>query len=199
MTRRGFFAYAAGLPLGLLAACRAGGRRVQGGTTPPSGSVDSACPAPRAARGSGRALSPLERATLDAACVRLIPSDADAGAREAGVIDYIESQVTRGPLARHGKLLRRGARFLQSAARRQHGEHFARLPPAAQDALLSALQAGRLAGATGAAAFDLLLTLALEGYLGDPIYGGNRNRAGWAAIGFAPPAPSPRCGYEGLS
>ena len=39
---------------------------------------------------SGSALSDHERATIEAAAARIIPSDQDGGAREAGVIDYIE-------------------------------------------------------------------------------------------------------------
>ena len=35
-------------------------------------------------------LSDHERATIEAAAARIVPSDEDAGAREAGVIDYIE-------------------------------------------------------------------------------------------------------------
>ena len=39
---------------------------------------------------SGRVLSDHERATIEAAAARIVPSDEGAGAREAGVIDYIE-------------------------------------------------------------------------------------------------------------
>ena len=39
---------------------------------------------------TGGVLSDHERATIEAAAARIVPSDEDAGAREAGVIDYIE-------------------------------------------------------------------------------------------------------------
>jgi gluconate 2-dehydrogenase gamma chain len=39
---------------------------------------------------TGAVLSDHERATIEAAAARIVPSDEDAGAREAGVIDYIE-------------------------------------------------------------------------------------------------------------
>ncbi|HEX5768817.1 MAG TPA: gluconate 2-dehydrogenase subunit 3 family protein, partial [Burkholderiales bacterium] len=32
--------------------------------------------------------------------------------------------------------------------------------------------------------FELLLALTMEGYLGDPVYGGNRGMAVWKMIGF---------------
>ena len=39
---------------------------------------------------SDAVLSQHERATIEAAAARIVPSDKDPGAREAGVIDYIE-------------------------------------------------------------------------------------------------------------
>ncbi len=39
---------------------------------------------------TGRVLSDHERATIEAAAARIVPSDQDPGAREAGVLDYIE-------------------------------------------------------------------------------------------------------------
>ena len=39
---------------------------------------------------SDAVLTPHERATLEAAAARIVPTDEDPGAREAGVIDYIE-------------------------------------------------------------------------------------------------------------
>ena len=37
--------------------------------------------------------------------------------------------------------------------------------------------------------FELLVILTLEGLLGDPSYGGNKNRAGWALVGFGTSEP----------
>lgn len=45
-------------------------------------------------RARGRVFSPVERATLEAMAARIVPADADAGAREAGVVDYIERLLT---------------------------------------------------------------------------------------------------------
>jgi len=44
-------------------------------------------------------LSADQRAILDAATARLFPSDTTAGAREAGVVDYIDGSSTRLPSA----------------------------------------------------------------------------------------------------
>ena len=43
----------------------------------------------------------------------------------------------------------------------------------------------------------VLTSLTLEGFLGDPIYGGNRDGVGWKMIGFTPQQPGPRCPYGG--
>lgn len=45
-------------------------------------------------RARGRVFSPAERATLEAMAARIVPADADAGAGEAGVVDYIERLLT---------------------------------------------------------------------------------------------------------
>jgi len=55
------------------------------------------------------------------------------------------------------------------------GDDFADLPPTDQDA--------RLAAAPDEFR-DLLYTHACESLYGDPVYGGNRDGAGWRAIGF---------------
>ena len=39
--------------------------------------------------------------------------------------------------------------------------------------------------------FDLLLQNTIEGFFSDPLYGGNRDFAGWTLIGF----PGPRYDY----
>jgi gluconate 2-dehydrogenase gamma chain len=70
----------------------------------------------------------------------------------------------------------------------EHAAHggFARLAPADQDAFLKRLEQGEVAldGVDGKAFFTQLLQNTLEGFWSDPIYGGNRDMAGWKLIGF---------------
>lgn len=54
------------------------------------------------------------------------------------------------------------------------GDDFASCPPDEQDARLAATPAFRL----------VLYTHACEGMYGDPVYGGNRDSAGWVSIGY---------------
>ena len=36
------------------------------------------------------------------------------------------------------------------------------------------------------------MVLTLEGFLGDPSYGGNKDQVGWALVGFDTSEPAPR-------
>jgi gluconate 2-dehydrogenase gamma chain len=63
---------------------------------------------------------------------------------------------------------------------------FADLADADKDAVLSGLESGTvdLEGADGKAFFELVLKDVQEGFFADPIYGGNRDMAGWRMIGY---------------
>jgi len=56
----------------------------------------------------------------------------------------------------------------------------------AQDAVLAGLESGefKLDGVDGQAFFEQAIKDIQMGFFADPIYGGNRNKAGWAIIGF---------------
>ena len=62
----------------------------------------------------------------------------------------------------------------------------AQLPDNEKDKLLSGLEKDevRLEGANGRAFFEQLLQNTQEGFFADPVYGGNRNMAGWKMIGY---------------
>jgi gluconate 2-dehydrogenase gamma chain len=63
---------------------------------------------------------------------------------------------------------------------------FADLPPDQQDHLLKQLEDGtlKLAGVDAKTYFKMLLQNTKEGMFSDPIYGGNKDMAGWKMIGF---------------
>lgn len=135
-----------------------------------------------------------EEALLDAVVSRLMPSgDSLPGAKETGVMDYLRNALTE----RHWSLRRdrilEGCQHLQSLAREQYGDAFDALPPKDQDALLRHLENGRVDTDTFAGQQWLhdLLELTLEGFLGDPVHGGNRDELGWSVIGYAPAGPRP--------
>ncbi|MBI2361594.1 MAG: gluconate 2-dehydrogenase subunit 3 family protein [Deltaproteobacteria bacterium] len=129
-----------------------------------------------------------QRATIAAATARIIPTDQDAGALEAGVIEYIERALA-GYAKRSTQLYYDGVLELNRLAReRFRAETFIALAPEEQDEILRSLEkaASRF--------FAVLLEHTMEGFYGDPRHGGNKNRVGWKMIGF--PGPSFPKGYE---
>lgn len=77
-------------------------------------------------------------------------------------------------------------------ARRRHGDVMAALPPEQQDEVMTALEQGKVDlglgqgpnGFDSAAFFTMFLENVKEGLFADPIYGGNRDVAGWKWIGY---------------
>jgi len=152
--------------------------------------------------------------TVTAAFDRLIPADAHGpSASEAGCIEFLDAQLAgeygagaalylRGPLRPDNETQvmgqpqflesprRRyeiGLPALESFAKKTHGASFAALTASQIDDILSGLEAGTVdlgSHIDGQAFFELMLQNVREGYLADPIYGGNRNMAGWKMVGF---------------
>jgi gluconate 2-dehydrogenase gamma chain len=140
---------------------------------------------------------------------RLIPADElGPGALESGVVTFIDRQLetpwakgdhfyAQGPFQagtptqgyQHpdtpAELMRKGlARFAAVVA--QRGTRFQDLPPDQQDQLLSQLEKGEmdLSPVPGPLFFQSLLDITYEGFFSDPLYGGNRDMAGWKLVGF---------------
>lgn len=157
----------------------------------------------RADAGSGAAsavvLNAHEWAILEAACSRILPTDEDPGAAEAGVVGYIDGQLAHPPVSGFRELVQAGLRRLDFVARRAARAPFTRLPAERQDQVIAMLgRAKRLAGRyTGQAFLQILVVLTLEGFFCDPIYGGNRDGVGWKLLGFSPRSPGPRGPYRG--
>lgn len=150
-----------------------------------------------------------EAAFLDAAVARLVPADDRwPGAREAGVTNYIDKQMASAwgggeRLYRSGpwqpgtpsqgyqlpltpaELFRTaiGAINREFAAK---GTTFAELSPGEQDAYLRSIESDdrSLGGVPAKEFFAELWQSTIEGFFGDPVYGGNRDTAAWRMIGF---------------
>jgi gluconate 2-dehydrogenase gamma chain len=132
-----------------------------------------------------------EAQTVEAICEQIIPADRDAGARQAGVVDYIDIQLTRH-FKRYRKTYRQGLAAVDSASRAKFGKRFAELPADRQtEALIEVEENSR-------AFFDLILNHTRQGFYGDPRHGGNRNMASWKMLGlpFPPVRGRQRYGEE---
>lgn len=127
-------------------------------------------------------------AVLEAGAARILPSDGSPGAREANVGRFIERQLAGG-LSTLRPAFDQLARLLDLWSRKSLGRSFTALAPGEQDAILGQLSRGQLPvrGFPQEALFRALHTLTLEGFLSDPVHGGNEGQAGWRAIGFPEP------------
>jgi gluconate 2-dehydrogenase gamma chain len=136
-----------------------------------------------------------EENLLDALVARIVPgSEQDPGAREAGVVTYIDRALA-GPYAAWQLAYREGLRLVGMHARARHGGAFHTLSESAQDAIVGELEAGTIPGFPEGEAsdfFGMVWAHTIEGMFCDPAYGGNRNAAGWKLIGF----PGTQYGYS---
>lgn len=152
-----------------------------------------------------------EVAFLEAACGRLIPKDENGpGAVEAGVIEYLDRQMEsgyghaatwymQGPFAdappefgyqsrlKPREVYRAGIAATNDYCK-QHfdGKVFAELNDVQKDDILKQLEAGKITYDQVKASdfFSFLLNHTREGFLSDPIHGGNKGMVGWKLIGF---------------
>ena len=161
---------------------------------------------------------PDEWVFIQAALARLIPSDAlGPGALEAGVPEFIDRQMDavfghaaiwymQGPFVQslpefgyQAKLPPRDVYRAGIAALDVHcknafnGKSFVQLDTATQDAVLRGLESGAIEfeAVASIAFFNFLLQNTKEGYLSDPLHGGNKNAGSWKMIGF----PGARADY----
>ena len=147
---------------------------------------------------------------LDAAVSRLIPADdLGPGAKEAGVTVFIDRQLCSayGVFARAYRMgpwhegtpqqgwqcpltpqevYREAIREIDAHCNKLHQRPFRLLKPEQQDAILKELQGGKieLQSLSSKVFFDLLWKNTKEGFFGDPIHGGNRDKVGWKLVGF---------------
>jgi gluconate 2-dehydrogenase gamma chain len=128
-----------------------------------------------------------DAATVEAFAERLMPgAPGKPGARDAGVLNYIDLALA-GAYADLQDFYRRGLAALDQYCRKTYREPFVRLNAAQQDAVITALEEGKaaeFAWPSAQAFFNTLRTHTMEGMFADPIYGGNRDFAGWRLVGF---------------
>jgi gluconate 2-dehydrogenase gamma chain len=152
-----------------------------------------------------------EAAAVEAIVDRLIPPDESGpGGKDAGCAVFIDRQLAgafgdarawymRPPFAAgtasqgfQSSILPKERYRISLAALDEYckatfaGKGFAALDTAQQDQVLYGLEAGdiKLKDGGGKDFFEAVLANAMEGFFADPIYGGNRDMAGWKLVGF---------------
>jgi gluconate 2-dehydrogenase gamma chain len=146
--------------------------------------------------GYGAALNVDESATIKAFAERLMPgAPGKPGATDANVLNYIDLALA-GAYSDQLDFYRRGIAQLDAFCQATYKEPFAKLAAARQDEVITALEQGKATGftyPTAQAFFNTLRTHTIEGMFADPVYGGNKDFAGWRLVGFpgAHPAFTP--------
>jgi len=153
-----------------------------------------------------------EGAAIEALVDRLIPPDPKTpGGKDAGCAVFIDRQLAKPYGSAQGLYMRppfqdgtkeQGDQSPMTPAQRYRkglaaldkhcrdafaGKSFAQLTNAQKDDIIGQLEKGplKLEGISAAGFFEQVLKNTQEGFLADPIYGGNRDMAGWKMIGFA--------------
>ena len=154
--------------------------------------------------------NPDEATFVKAALDVLIPADPTGpGAVEAGCATYIDRQLAgafgrgarlylQGPFLEGtpqqgyqlpltpSELIRIGIADVDAYAMATRKKGLRDLDATTRAAVLTEVEQGKaqLAHVPGPVWFNQFLALTMEGYFGDPIYGGNKDKAAWKMIGF---------------
>jgi gluconate 2-dehydrogenase gamma chain len=120
---------------------------------------------------------PAAAADVAAIAAQILPSDDGPGAKEAGVIFFIDRALQTFDSEKQ-ETYRNGLSELRAIRTKMfpNSESIASLSNEQQRALVSAIEQSDF--------FDAVRVHTLLGFLGNPSYGGNRNKAGWKYIGF---------------
>jgi gluconate 2-dehydrogenase gamma chain len=154
-----------------------------------------AAPDAGASRSANQTFTPEEIAIVSAACDRIIPPDQDPGAVDAHVPQYIDRMLQTAEMRKIKAEFVPGVAALNRQSTRLFGQGFAEATDAQRDQVLTLFKDSPPAS-DEARFFDLLMVFTLEGLLGDPSYGGNKDRVGWALVGFGTSEPPSQ--YDGI-
>jgi gluconate 2-dehydrogenase gamma chain len=128
-----------------------------------------------------------DAATIAAFTERLMPgAPGKPGATDVGVLNYIDLALS-GAYADLQDFYRRGLAQLDAHCRKAYSGPFQRLSTAQQDEVIVELEAGKATEfvlPTAQEFFNTIRTHTMEGMFADPLYGGNKDFAGWRLVGF---------------
>lgn len=154
--------------------------------------------------------TPREAELLKAVYDRLIPADElSVSASQAGCVTFTDHQLIGpygsaqnryklGPLVNGtpeqgiqdiitpAEIYRQGLAAMDTHCQKTTGKSFLELSDEDKDNYLEKMEAGSFDYGVfnGNKLFSVMLTNVKEGFLADPVYGGNQNMVGWKMIGF---------------
>jgi gluconate 2-dehydrogenase gamma chain len=156
-------------------------------------------------------LKPAEAAFVEALVDHMIPKDELTGSgTEIGIATYVDRALAgswgkgdrlymQGPWAKGtanqgyqlpltpAELYRAGIEGANGYCRKTFGKTFDRCSVQDKETFLKDLAGGKITfdgGLAGRALFTMLYDNVMEGMFADPIYGGNKDKAGWKMLGF---------------
>ena len=140
-------------------------------------------------QGSFEFLTDEEARTLAVLCDQIIPADDYPSASQAGVVTYIDLQLTRH-YRRHQRAYRSGLAEAERFSQERFGSAVAASSAEQQLATVRMLEHERRRF------FELLRSHTMEGYYGSPRHGGNRDAVSWRMLGLAEPPVRGRAQYR---
>jgi gluconate 2-dehydrogenase gamma chain len=155
-------------------------------------------------------LTATEHAFIVAAVDTIIPADElSPSGSDCGVATFVDRQLAgaygmgarlyrQGPFPKAKpelgyqlalnprEFFRAGIESANAWTRKTYGKDFDRLSEQDREAALKAMEDGKapFPGFSSRTFFDALLQITMEGFFADPIYGGNRDMAGWKMVGY---------------
>ncbi|HEV8038965.1 MAG TPA: gluconate 2-dehydrogenase subunit 3 family protein [Bryobacteraceae bacterium] len=136
---------------------------------------------PLYAAGPLQTFSGEEARLVEALCDQVIPADDSPGAKQAGVLYYIDRQLA-GPLQRFEPAYHGGLSNLRRECQDRTGRDFADLPFLEQTKFLEGIEAGRAEKLISF--WRLVIDHTMQGFYGSPANGGNRDAASWDMLGI---------------
>lgn len=142
-------------------------------------------------KSSWRYFSVDEAKTVEAICAQIIPEDQDAGAATAGVVHFLDKQLS-GFYKPLQKTYREGIAEIDQKSIDFAGKKFADLPGDSQITVLERIEKDLELRPF----FNLLIEHSMQGFYGDPRHGGNRDRVSWKMLGVPYPPVRGRLRYD---
>lgn len=126
-----------------------------------------------------RFFTPEEALCIITFCEQIIPKDESPGATDAGVIYYIDRQLS-GVFHYDQETYRIGIKNLQAYCSKKYGKTFESVIFNEQTKILKALESNQLKDTEWTQGkpsdfFNLILSHTMQGFYGSPIHGGNKN------------------------
>ncbi|WP_163323790.1 gluconate 2-dehydrogenase subunit 3 family protein [Draconibacterium mangrovi] len=129
--------------------------------------------------GNFRFFTDEEAKCITALCEQIIPADESPGATSAGIINYIDKQLTE-VFHYDQTTYRDSIKNLQHYCTKTFGKRFENIEFDQQTNILTSLESGELTkedwpDGNASSFFNLILSHTMQGFYGSPIHGGNKN------------------------